>query len=284
MFAFLRFMSRLPLGLLHALGAFAGWLTWALSPTYRRRYAANVRRAGLTSAQARQGIANAGRMVAETPWLWLRDTSPLGARLQWQGAELIDAALAKGQGLLLLTPHLGCFEVCAQAYAERWGGANPITALYRPARKPWMQEVLAVSRDRPGLNTAPANLAGVRLMIRALRQGNCVGLLPDQVPPEGQGVWVPFFGEPAYTITLTGRLVQQTGAVPLLIWGERLPGAAGWRVHVEPAPVIDAEDSPETAALAVNQAMESLIKQAPGQYLWGYHRYKQPRGQDTGNT
>ncbi|MDM4766691.1 lysophospholipid acyltransferase family protein [Pelomonas sp. SE-A7] len=283
MFLLMRLLSRLPLRLLHVLGTGAGWLTWLLSPTYRRRFSANVAQAGLAPAQGRPAIAAAGRMIAETAWLWLRPPQqPLGSKLQWDGAELIDQALAQNKGLLLLTPHMGCFEVCAQAYAERWGASKPMTALFRPARKPWMREFVDASRARPGLLTAPANLAGVRQMIRALRSGQTVGLLPDQVPPEGLGVWVPFFGREAYTMTLAGRLVQQTGAVPVLLWGDRLSGGRGYVVRVRPAPQIASDSTPESAALAINKAMEHLILQAPGQYLWGYHRYKQPRGLDIG--
>jgi len=138
------------------------------------------------------------------------------------------------------------------------------------------------SRARPGLATAPATLAGVRQMIRALRRGEAVGLLPDQVPPEGMGVWVPFFGRPAYTMTLAARLIQQTGAVPLLIWGERLAHGAGYRVRVsalgEDLPATDPTQA-ESAAV-INRAMERLIRQCPGQYLWGYNRYKTPRAAD----
>ena len=102
------------------------------------------------------------------------------------------------------------------------------------------------------------------------------------MPPDGLGVWAPFFGQPAYTMTLAARLVQQTGAALLLIWGERRPGGQGFVVHVLPAPTIAREASAEDAATIVNAAMESLIRRAPGQYLWGYHRYKQPRGLDIG--
>ncbi len=113
-------------------------------------------------------------------------------------------------------------------------------------------------------------------MIRALRAGGTVGLLPDQVPPEGLGVWAPFFGRPAYTMTLAARLALQTGAQVCLAWGERLPRGAGYRVRVsglgEPLP----EDAAEAAA-AINRAMERLILQCPEQYLWGYARYKAPR-------
>ena len=221
-------------------------------------------------------------MIAETPWLWLRPAeAQLGDTVRWDGAELIEAAHAQGKGLVLLTPHLGCFEITAQAYAERFGSVeSPITVLYRPARQAWLRRVVDDSRGRPGVATAPASLAGVRQMIRALRKGQTIGLLPDQVPPLGLGVWAPFFGQPAYTMTLAARLVQQTGAALLLIWGERLPGGQGFVVHMLPAPAIPVDAGPEAAATLINGAMEQMIHIAPQQYLWGYQRYKHPRGLD----
>jgi KDO2-lipid IV(A) lauroyltransferase len=284
MLSLLRWLSRRSLFFLHVLGGALGWITWALSPTYRRRCKANARAAGLTPAQGRAAVTQAGRMVAELPWLWLSPRAqPVSGWAQWaQGAELIDAALAKGRGLVLLTPHLGAFEVCAQAYAERFGARQPLTALYRPARQPWLRELETSVRHRPGLATAPATLSGVRQMIRALRRGETVGLLPDQVPPEGLGAWAPFFGRPAYTMTLATRLVQQTGCDWLLMWCERLDGARGYRLHVfepqAPLPEAAADDAAQLAsATALNKEMERLILRCPEQYLWGYHRYKQPR-------
>ena len=274
-------LSRRPLWLLHALGVGVGWASYLLSPSYRRRFDAQARQAGVAPAVARQGIAEAGRMVMELPFLWLRPVSrPLGDLVRIEGGEHVEAVHAQGKGLLLLTPHLGCFEICAQAYAEHFAAAyGPLTALYRPARQPWLREVMEQSRQRPGLATAPASLAGVRQMIRALRRGETVGLLPDQVPPDGMGVWAPFFGQPAYTMTLAARLVQQTGATPLLIWGERLRRGAGYVVRFAPlgeALPADTAAQAESAAV-VNRAMERLIRACPQQYLWGYHRYKQPR-------
>ena len=278
--------SKAPLPLLHRIGALLGWVTWCASPTYRRRLAANIAQAGLPTATRRLAVASAGRMVAELPWLWCRrPDAPLGDIVRWEGAEHVEAALARGRGLVMLTPHLGCFEIIAQAYAERWGGQRAMTALYRPARQPWLRDLVAQSRNRPGLETAPATLAGVRQMIRALRKGGTIGLLPDQVPPDGLGVWAPFFGREAYTMTLAARLVQQTGADWLLLACERLPGGRGFVIRASlPDEALPAStDEPDAERLAVrsagvvNRAMERLIRQNPGQYLWGYHRYKAPR-------
>lgn len=258
-----------------------GWLGHALSPTYRARFRANATQAGLSPQAVRAAVAEAGRMVTELPYLWMRPASAsLASKLQWEGRELLDAAHERGRGVVILTPHMGCFEVTAQAIAEHYGATHgPITVLYRPARKAWLRPLMESSRQRPGMAPVPATLAGVRQMMRALRRGEAVGLLPDQVPPEGMGVWAPFFGRPAYTMTLAARLVQQTGAALLLVWGERLPHGRGYVVRFsafDDAAAVEAGGQAESAA-AVNRAMERLILQRPQQYLWGYDRYKAPR-------
>ena len=276
----LTWLSRRSLRLLHALGAALGWAGYALSPSYRQRLRANAAAAGIDAAQRRAAVADAGKLVMELPRLWLRPRDqPISDPVQWHGAELLETLLARGRGLVLLTPHMGSFEVSAQAYAERFGARQPITVLYRPARQAWLRQLEEPARARDHLATAPAQLSGVRRMLRALRRGETVGLLPDQVPPEGMGVWVPFFGQPAYTMTLAARLVQQTGAAVAVLWTERLPGGSGYAVHASalPVPLPENADDEAASALAINRSMEAVILKKPDQYLWGYHRYKTPR-------
>lgn len=281
MLVLLRWLARRPLWLLHGMGFVLGWTGYALSPTYRRRLRANAALAGLSAAQRRAAVAQAGCLVTELPRLWLRPaTQPIADPVSWEGEALMQDLLDAPRGLVLITPHLGSFELAAQAYAERFGAQKPLTVLYRPAHKPWLRELEETARARPMLATAPATLAGVRQMLRALKRGESVGLLPDQVPPEGLGAWAPFFGERAYTMTLAARLVQQTGAGVLVVWAERLPRGCGYRVRVqplaEPLPDAGAQDDAAVAA-SLNRSMEAVIRQKPEQYLWGYHRYKQPR-------
>jgi Kdo2-lipid IVA lauroyltransferase/acyltransferase len=264
-----RAFALLPLPLLHAVGAAVGWISFLSSGTYRRRFLGNARQAGLGLAQVRPAVAEAGKLLAEMPRLWFG--RPVA--LQWDGAELIDAARAAGRGIVFLTPHLGCFEATAQGYARRYGR---ITVLYRPARKPWLRDLVDTSRERANLATAPTTMAGVKQMLKALKSAEAIGLLPDQVPPNGLGVWAPFFGREAYTMTLSARLAQQTGATVLLAWGERLAWGRGYRIHLRPWPGAVASQ-PEAAAAQVNMEMEQLIRECPQQYLWGYARYKQPR-------
>ncbi|KGM40362.1 hypothetical protein JY96_10840 [Aquabacterium sp. NJ1] len=283
-------LSRWPLAVLHPLGSLLGWLAYLLSPSYRRRLKAHTRAVGMGTWQRWAAVAHAGKMVGELPRLWGRPREQaLGSTVQWAQPEAVSQALSEGRGLLLLTPHLGCFEITAQAYAERFGALKPITALYRPAKQAWLAEMMRDSRNRPGMLTSPATLSGVRNMLRALKKGETVGLLPDQVPPEGMGVWTNFFGRPAYTMTMAAKLVAQTRCAVVLLRGERLGLLARWRqgcdyiVHATRVPpdveqVLASGDAAQSAA-AVNRLMEDMIMQAPEQYLWGYNRYKQPRAE-----
>ena len=273
MLRWFRFFSRWPLWALHALGGMGGWLAWSFSGRYRARFLDNARQAGLGLATVLRGVGQAGRMSAELPRLWL------GAlpHLEWADDRAAQEAYASGQGVLFLTPHLGCFEITAQALALRFSEQyGPLTVLFRPARHAGLAEVMDLARQRPGLETVPTTLSGVRQMIKALRAGQAVGLLPDQVPPEGMGQWAPFFGKPAYTMTLAARLALQTGARVVLIWGERLSWGRGYRLHTQPLGYALSDDL-DTAVVQINQAMEGLIGQCPAQYIWGYARYKKPR-------
>ena len=274
-----RFFSRWPLWALHAIGQAVGWLAWLFSPTYRQRFSANVKTAGLNFSQVRGAIGQAGSMSTELPRLWM-GKSPA---VVWTEGSLVcvEAAYAAGKGVLFLTPHLGCFEVTAQALTTSFSAKfGPLTVLYRPSRKEGLGQVMEATRARPGLETAPTTLTGVRQMIKALRAGRAVGLLPDQVPPQGMGQWTPFFGKPAYTMTLAARLALQTGAKLMVIWGERLPWGQGYRIHASELSTPEAADV-DVLVLQINQAMERLILSRPDQYLWGYARYKEPRQEAT---
>jgi KDO2-lipid IV(A) lauroyltransferase len=120
----------------------------------------------------------------------------------------------------------------------------------------------------------------VKTLVKALRAGQALGILPDQVPPDGLGVWAPYFGQPAYTMTLPGKLAAQTGAKLILAWGERLDFGRGYCIHLSPMDDTLPED-PVQAAASINSAMERLVRECPEQYLWGYARYKAPPGRSS---
>jgi KDO2-lipid IV(A) lauroyltransferase len=281
MFSLFKIFSALPLWMAHPLGWLLGWASFVLSSNYRHQFLANAQQAGMGRLVRWRAVGAAGQQISELPRLWFGPAQ----QVHWDGAHHIDAALATGRGIVFLTPHLGCFEVTAQAYAQQYGqgrgeASKPMTVLYRPPRKAWLTGLVTRARQRPGLSTAPTSLAGVKQLIKALKNGECVGLLPDQVPPAGQGVWSPFFGRNAYTMTLAVRLALQTNATVLVAWGERLAMSSGYTVHVSPLSAhaggrlaLDLEG----AVRQVNAAMEDLIRTCPRQYQWGYARYKQPK-------
>jgi KDO2-lipid IV(A) lauroyltransferase len=124
---------------------------------------------------------------------------------------------------------------------------------------------------------APANLAGVRMVLKHLRKGGCTVLLPDQVPGQGEGEWADFFGRPAYTMTLPARLQRATNAAIVFAHAERLPRAAGYRLHFRVLEHPLPEDRHEAARI-VNAGVEAIVRSCPAQYLWGYNRYKHPAG------
>ncbi len=278
MITLFRFLSRLPLAWLHGLGAVLGWLTWLLSPSYRRHMRENMLLA-LGPAEAARirpaAIAEAGKGMLELPKVWLRPLAETASRVvEVSGWELVEAASRRGQGILYLTPHLGCFEVTAQYLSTQ----APITVLYRPPKQAWLQTMIEAGRARAQLHLAAADLSGVRGLLKALKRGEAVGMLPDQAPRAGEGRWLDYFGRPAYTMTLAARLVE-TGASVIMVWAERLPAGAGYHFHLQ-APTAPISGSLEERALQINQQIEALVRQCPQQYLWGYNRYKRRRSSD----
>lgn len=266
-------MARMPLRLLHAVGTVLGWAMYGMSPTYRRHLRDNLGQAGIAGAATRRAaIASAGQMLAELPALWFRPRDAVVALVKSaEGVEAVLAARAAGKGLLLLTPHLGCFEVAAQYAAQRF----PITVLYRPPKMAWLEPLMREGRERPNVRLAGADLAGVREVFKALGRGEAAGFLPDQVPGTGEGEWTAFFGRPAYTVTLAAKLAGREKIATFLAYARRLPEGAGYAIVVRPLPERDSAESP---ARHLNRALEELIRECPEQYLWGYNRYKIPAG------
>ncbi|MDD3482118.1 lysophospholipid acyltransferase family protein [Azovibrio restrictus] len=268
-----RLLSHLPLAWLHRLGALAGWLAYLGSPRYRRNLQANLGQAGIDPALRGPAAAEAGKQALELARIWMKSLEETNAQVaEVCGWEFVQAAQARGKGILFLTPHLGCFEITAQYYSA----FGQITVLYRPPKQESLQQMILAGRKRQQLHLAPADLSGVRALIKALKKGEAVGMLPDQAPKVGEGAWLDFFGRPAYTMTLAARL-SETGATVLMAWGERLPGGRGYRLHFHP-PEQPLEGDTLARAQQINHEIEALIRQCPAQYLWGYNRYKRPAG------
>lgn len=272
--------AGLPLRWLHSLGALLGWLAYLTSPRYAARLRENLDKSGVCSNPAdcrsllHQAVSEAGKGAIELIPIWLRsEQDALKLVRVCYGQDHVDAAMARGKGVIFLTPHLGCFEISALYVSVR----NPITVLYRPPKLRWLQPLIETGRQRGQVAIAPTDMSGVKTLLKALKRGETIGILPDQTPGNGEGVWTEFFGRPAYTMTLAARLARSTGATVILAFAERLPRGEGFDLWLEPLPGSLPEEPPE-AARFLNAAIENLIRRQPAQYLWSYNRYKIPRG------
>jgi len=270
-----KILSRLPLPAIHHMGKMLGWLLHLLTPATARIQRANLRQSGLCSNEAefeqviKENIRETGKAILETLAIWAwSEQEALGKVRSAPNWHLVDEALARGKGLIFLTPHLGCFEITSIYY----GHYHPITVLFRPPKKSWIAPLIDSGRTKGKVKLAPANTAGVRLLIQALKNNEAIGILPDQNPAAGEGEWAPFFGKPAYTMSLASKLAEKTGATVIMVYGERLANGNGFAIHFSKL-----EDHAIATPALLNQAIEAQIKQCPSQYYWSYHRYKVSR-------
>ena len=194
----------------------------------------------------------------------------IGLIREERGRELLDRAAGQNKGVILLAPHLGAWELLAHYFAQSY----PLTALYRPLKIPQMHRFVLEGRERLGARLASTDPAGIRSLFRALKRGEVIGILPDQDPGVGGGVFAPFFGIQANTMVLASHLARKTGAHLVVTYAERLPSGTGFRVHIREVPEeITCEDD-AVAAAALNRAVETVVTEVPEQYLWSYKRFR----------
>jgi KDO2-lipid IV(A) lauroyltransferase len=274
----MRLLARVPLSWIHSIGAAIGWIVYLLSPSYAARLRENLLQSGVwrDAAEYRrllhECIAESGKAGTELMPVWFRPASEARKLvMSVQSLSLVEEAERRGKGIIYLTPHVGCFDIAALWLAQR----NPITVLYRPPKIRSLQPLIEVGRGRDSVLLAPVSLSGVRRLLKALRRNEAVGILPDQVPGAGEGAWAEFFGRPAFTMTLVGRLVEATGATVIMTAAERLPNGRGYSLDFT---LVEDDLSGRQGARRLNAAIEQRVRRCPAQYLWSYNRYTAPAG------
>ncbi len=270
-----RLGSVLPLAWLHALARPLAALARALNTREARVAARNIDlvfpeldeqvRATLTRETLRQTAMS----LTELPKLWGAPQAALALVRKVHGADYLTAALARKQGLLIAAPHLGSWELLNLWLSRQ----APMVILYRVPQRAAFDEFLRDARGTFGAEPVRADPAGVRTLFRRLKQGRMVGILPDQRPKSGEGAWGTFFGKPAKTMTLLGRLAHKSEAPVLLAWAERLPKSAGFEIHIAPIDAIVADADPIASTTALNAAIERAARTRPEQYQWTYKRF-----------
>ncbi|MGH8459453.1 MAG: lysophospholipid acyltransferase family protein, partial [Nevskiales bacterium] len=269
----LKLLGSLPLPFLHLLGALAGSLLWWL-PNKRKRVA--LRNIGaclpeLSPAEqrhlARRALTHEAQTLLECPYLWFAPAEKVSKLIrERRGTELVSEALKQGKGVILLTAHLGSWEAAGMTQPL----LHPMTGLYKP-QEGKVEQLMYQGRSRFGVKLVSTDGGKMRQVLRPLLENHeTVYFMPDQDPPEGRGVFVPFFGVNAHTPVLVSKLVRHTGAPVVYFYGERLPWGRGFIVHYRPAPPEIHDPDLMKSAAAVNAGIEACIREHPEQYWWGY--------------
>ncbi|MCB1735506.1 MAG: lysophospholipid acyltransferase family protein [Gammaproteobacteria bacterium] len=273
----LRLVARLPLRVVHGLGASFGWLLYVTPNNLRRVAETNLQLAFPDIADVarrqllRATLIESGKTAMEIGVMWFRPLDRVrGLVKEIRGEAHFRELEARGKGVIALTPHLGQWELMGLITPEYM----PMTSLYRPMRMAELEGPITAARERAGNRLQPTTVQGVKEVYAALRRGEMVGILPDQDPKDEGGAFVPFFGVDAYTMTFVCRLAIRSGVGVLVGYAERLPKGKGYRLIAHAVDPAINEGPLENSLKVMNQAVEACIREAPAQYQWIYKRWK----------
>ncbi len=276
--AVLRGFALLPWSWLHALGYLLGTAFWYCNTREKRITEINIGvclpelNAAQRAQLVRASLIDFGKTAFEIPKLWLSPAAAVLAQIRMiEGEELLHAYRAQRRGVIMLAPHHGNWEVAGLYLAQHYG----LTTMYLPAHNAAVDQLIRVCRSRTGSMLAPADSSGVRTVLKALKRGELIGILPDQVPKQAGAEFAPFFGQSALTMTLASNLLQKTGARGLITYSLRLPDGGFKLVFREPDPAIYSDDLAQSLA-GLNRSVEACVRDHPEQYQWEYKRFKGP--------
>jgi Kdo2-lipid IVA lauroyltransferase/acyltransferase len=256
--------SKLPLSWAQHIGALVGAVIYRASSAYRNKFDRQWNCAKLSGRNDLKKVAirQNGAMVGEVPFVWTCSNEQLLSIVEITPRAKTFFTENTGKPIIFFTPHIGSFEVVGRVLAAHY----PMTVLFKPAKRKDVSDIILRARAAGRMKAAPANLSGVRALLKALKANESIGVLPDQVPSHGDGVWVNFFGEPAYTMTLPEKLARSAYASTLVVCTRKAFGE-GWLFDLE---VLTGPITPQY----LNDAIEQAALRHPTQYLWSYNRYK----------
>lgn len=276
-----RLLAKLPLPFLHQIGHFSGSLAYYLNKTDRNRIRDNLQTAGIIADKTmiKTVLQETAKGGLELPVAFFREPQEITALFKRvHGWQHIQNAIENKQGLLLITPHLGSYDLAGRYISEQL--PFPLTAMYKPPKLAAFDAVMQAGRRRGKGQTAPTNLQGVKQIMKALRQGEATIILPDHCPdPQngGDGVWATFFGKSAFTMTLAAKLAKINNTATLFFCGKRLANGEGFELFIEPfSGQLNGDKTHD--AQEINHEIERWIRRFPEQYLFAYNRYKTPAG------
>jgi len=267
----------LPLKLIHLFGKVMGGLSWKINSRIRRIAEKNVQLCfpELTQLQqedlVKKSLYETGKVILETGKMWLGNTQQtLRLVKETKNQHLIDDALQNNKGVILAMPHYGSWELTSLYCAEHY----PMTTMYAPQGDSRVENLMRHARQRTGAKLVPTDNTGIRAMSKALKQGEVISILPDQ-SPKNNGLFVPFFGQPCYTMTLLSKLAQKNNAVVIFTYAKRLEDSSGFEIIFREAGEDLSQLELEKSVTQMNIDIEQLIRETPYQYQWTYKRFKE---------
>lgn len=271
-----KFLARLPLGWLRALGGFMGWCVWLSGRQAAKITQENIRvcfpelAPAASERLAKESLQETAKTATEAAAVWGNTWSWLQTKIvAMEGDDILRAHVAEGKGVLVLAPHHGNWEVVAPYLAS----VAHLTAMYQPLESKVIDELVLGGRSKLNISMAPTNRKGVMMLFKALQQGTIVGILPDQVPDKESGREIaPFFGQPAWTMTLVQGLIQRTGCAVCSCYAERVAG--GFKMVVQEADKAIYSADVLTSLMGLNASVEACVRRAPAQYQWEYKRFR----------
>lgn len=270
----LRVLQLLPHGALLAAGRGIGRLVRRLPLHYVQVARCNLQLClpELSSSQ-RERVLNEhfealGMGLCESAMTWWGSDAEITRLSQVTGIEHLQRALAQGRGAILLTAHFTTLEIGARVLNTQ----VPLNAMHKRPKNGLLAHFFERHRGRHALRIFSRD--NVRGMVRALRENECVWYAPDQSYRKKGAQMIHFFGVPAATNVFTSRLATMTGAAVLFVAHERLPGNAGYRVTLHPAPGGYPSESVTQDAELFHRFVESEVRRIPAQYWWIHRRFK----------
>ena len=274
LFLLAKVLGLLPLAILRAFGSLFGWLAYHSNSreTYVARCNMHLIYPNDTAESKEQKVRgimrSSGQTLFETLAIWTRPR-PSALKLigTIHGIENLQAALAKGKGVLIAAPHYGNWELLLKFLAER----APFSLVYRVPKQAYGDYFLHLARGGSNVSLVPAEATAMRPLLRALQKGETVGITPDQQPKMGGGEFVPFYGIPALTLSLIAKLSKRSAAPVVFAFTERTK--QGFDLYFE-AETTELQDDDLLKALGImNQHVQRIAERDFRQYQWTYKRF-----------
>ncbi len=279
----LKILARIPLPVLHLMAWPLGLLL-ILIPNRQRHYArinVHICLPHLSTLQQQRiwmrSLIETVKTLLESPRLWLAKPDKVLQLIRHvDGLEAVKQARGQGKGVIFIAPHLGNWEIIGQFYSHHF----PMVLMYRPQKNQALDDIIRNGRERFGGLLVPSTRKGLAILLKGLRENKTIGILPDQNPGAGAGVYVPFFGIQANTPLFATRLASRTGAAAFIVTAERLTFGRGYHLHIEAASECLYDKNVTLGAACMNRDMEKIILRCPEQYWWAYNRFRhRPEGE-----